>query len=196
MKSHKDMEQQTVRKFTYSDYVTWDDDKRYELINGVVYELSSPSAAHQEVSMRLVIKIDTFIDKKNCKAFHAPLDVRLNYDTFDDTVVQPDILVVCDKSKIDKSGILGAPDLVIEILSLSTASKDCLTKRLLYLKAGVKEYWIVDPFKKTINVMILENNDYSLHEYKKKDKIKSIILKGLNLKVNEIFDNLEIDEDN
>ena len=180
--------------YTYKEYAAVDDDNRYELIDGIAYMMASPSSAHQRISSELHGRLWQFLRGRTCEVF-ATLDVRLNADSYDDTVVQPDILVVCDKSKIDNRGILGAPDLVIEILSRSTATMDFMRKFYLYQTSGVKEYWIIDPGSKTISVMILENNEYLRHVYSKKDKIKSVILKGFKLTVNEIFDNLVISEE-
>jgi Uma2 family endonuclease len=131
--------------YTYADYLTWDTDDRYELICGVPYLMSpAPSTIHQRVSARIFTQISSYLQGKPCEAFFAPVDVRLNPDGDDDTVVQPDILVVCDRSKIEKQAIKGAPDLVIEIISPSTRSYDSMLKLSCYMKAGVRECWLVD----------------------------------------------------
>ena len=105
------------RGFTYKDYARWDDDIRYELIDGVPYAMASPSRLHQKISGRIFRQLANFLRGKSCEVYAAPLDVRLNPHTFDNIVVQPDILVVCDESKYDDKSIKGAPDFIIEILS-------------------------------------------------------------------------------
>ncbi|HNV70449.1 MAG TPA: Uma2 family endonuclease [Candidatus Ozemobacteraceae bacterium] len=136
--------------YTYADYLTWGENQRCELIDGVVYSMTpSPSKTHADISKALFRQLDLFFQGKSCQVYYAPLDVRLpkkdQTDENTDTVVQPDIIVVCDESKLDEKGCRGAPDLVIEILSPSTASKDHITKKRLYETAGVKEYWLISP---------------------------------------------------
>lgn len=139
-----------TQTYTYADYLTWGENQRCELIDGVVYSMTpSPSKAHAEISLALEDLLRSYLRDKPCRMYHAPFDVRLpkegQTDEDTDTVVQPDIIVVCDESKLDEKGCRGAPDLVIEILSPSTASKDHITKKRLYETAGVKEYWLVSP---------------------------------------------------
>jgi segregation and condensation protein B len=137
-----------VRKqeyYTYADYLTWDDKVRYELIDGMPYMMASPSQKHQEISGELFRQLGNFLLGKPCKPFHAPFDVRLNANKSDDTVVQPDLLVVCDHSKLDGKSVNGAPDFIIEILSPSTMSYDLIIKLNKYMRSGVREYWVVDP---------------------------------------------------
>jgi Uma2 family endonuclease len=132
--------------YTVEDWSSWDG--RWELINGVAYDMTpAPSTRHQEVSVSLTIAIGTALEERkrrpgggDCRLFHAPTDVFL-----ESGVVQPDLLVVCDPSKISERGIEGAPDLVVEISSPRTASKDMVRKRWAYEAAGVPEYLIVDP---------------------------------------------------
>jgi Uma2 family endonuclease len=136
--------------FTYGDYLSWDDGLRWELINGEAYDMSpAPSRMHQEISGDLFRQISSYLIDKPCKVYSAPFDVRLPESNEKDedvtTVVQPDIVVVCDKSKLDEKGCKGAPDLVVEIVSPSTASMDYIKKLELYEKSHVKEYWIVHP---------------------------------------------------
>ncbi|MDR2182743.1 MAG: Uma2 family endonuclease, partial [Clostridiales bacterium] len=113
--------------FTYEDYYAWDNEPRCELIDGEIYFMAAPRPIHQIISGGLYRKFSEHLDGKKCKVF-LPIDVRLNADKGDDTVVQPDLLVVCDRDKLDDKGCKGAPDLVIEILSPSTASYDMMTK--------------------------------------------------------------------
>lgn len=143
------------QKYSYADYLNWSDDERWEIISGYPYNMSpAPSRRHQKVLGILFRRLGDFLDNKPCDVYVAPFDVRLSEDYSDehlvDNVVQPDLSVFCDKSKLDDKGAIGAPDLVVEILSPSTASKDMKTKLLLYQKFGVKEYWLVDPEKKTV----------------------------------------------
>ncbi|MEW6237443.1 MAG: Uma2 family endonuclease [Candidatus Omnitrophota bacterium] len=132
----------STEKYTYSDYLQWPDDERWELIDGKPYNMSpAPSTKHQRVALRFGSFFDLLLQGKSCVAFVAPTDVVLSeYD-----VVQPDAFVVCDRSKIKDKNIQGAPDLVIEVLSGHTAKKDRWDKKYLYKKYGVREYLIVDP---------------------------------------------------
>ena len=132
---------QKDERYTYLDYYSWDDGERWELIDGVAYAMSpAPAPKHQTISRELLVQIANFLKGKPYEVFHAPFDVRLNADSDDDTVMQPDIFVVCDKSKIDDKGCNGAPDMIIEILSPSTAKRDIVLKFNAYLQAGVREY--------------------------------------------------------
>ena len=175
------------KHYTYTDYLQWDDDVRYELIDGVAYIMGSPSSIHQRISRKLTKQIDAYLDGKPCELFYAPFDVRLNADTFDDIVVQPDLLVVCDKTKIDKNSYNGVPELIIEIVSPSTASMDRVRKYHLYRKAKVKEYWIIDPESKTANVYTLKDEDYVSNAYDENDKLFSKVLGGLVVDLAEVF---------
>jgi len=174
------------RLYTYDDYCTWDDDVRYELIYGVAFVLEAPSVRHQEVSVEFTTIIKTFLKGKQCKVFHAPIDVK-PFPNKNNVVLQPDLLVVCDKSKIDSKFIVGAPDIVIEILSPSTASKDRLVKYNIYMDAGVKEYWIVDADLNIVNVFKRQNGGYLAFAYGEEDIIRSDVLEGLEIKLGEVF---------
>ena len=148
---------QAGRPFTYADYCSWPEDERWEVIEGVAYDMSpAPARVHADLSMALLDQLLHFFREKPCRVYHAPFDVRFpNGKEPDDkvqTVVQPDILVVCDEKKLDDKGCRGAPDLVIEILSPSTASKDHIVKRCLYETHGVREYWIVDPINRLVTI--------------------------------------------
>jgi Uma2 family endonuclease len=148
--------------YTYADYLGWETDKRYEIIDGEAYMMSSPSVFHQAISRELLGQFWNFLKGKPCQVFAAPLDVRLfpKDDNSDKTVVQPDLLVVCDGSKLaDGKSCRGAPDLVIEILSPSNISPALLLKFNQYLKAGVKEYWIVVPETQEIQIHLLEKGN-------------------------------------
>jgi Uma2 family endonuclease len=148
--------------FTYADYVTWNEGNRWEIVNGTAVDMTpAPNTEHQRISMRLSVVLSLFLQNKPCSVFTAPIDVRLgenlNRDEDIINVVQPDILIICDPSKIDERGIKGAPDWIIEITSPSTIKNDFGTKLLLYQEFGVREYWIIDPSTKKINVYRLNN---------------------------------------
>ena len=154
-------------EYTIEDYYALPDERRVELIDGVIYDMSSPSFVHQGVAGEVYFQIADFIRRHRgeCAVRIAPVDVRLNCDN--KTMVQPDVLVICDRSKIMRWGIMGAPDFVLEVLSKSTMRKDTLTKTSKYAAAGVREYWIIDPEKKKLLVYDFENDAwpaiYGLH---------------------------------
>ncbi|MCL1942586.1 MAG: Uma2 family endonuclease [Candidatus Azobacteroides sp.] len=189
------------KRYTYADYLTWWDDKRRELINGIV-KLMSPAAStrHARLSYRLEYRLSSFIEKRKgkCQLFHAPFDVRLpdKRDETDNnkiyTVVQPDICLVCDLSKLDEKGCIGAPDLVIEIQSPSTARYDVTEKFDAYEAAGVPEYWIVYPTDRAITVFLLQpGGKYNRAvTYQYVGKIPVQALKGLIIDLEELFEGL------
>jgi len=183
------------QKFTYEDYKTWPEDERWELIDGRAYDMSpAPGTDHQEIIGLIFRIIADYLDGKKCRVFLSPLDVLLNEkpesaDKKITTVVQPDILVVCDESKITKKGILGPPDIAIEVLSESTAYKDETQKLFLYEKHGVKEYWIVNPEAHYINIFRLEANEKFAKpvHYRKGDAVESSVLTGMKFDCTKIF---------
>jgi len=175
------------QKFTYQDYLTWDDDERYEIIDGVVYNMSpAPGTKHQIVSGNLFTQIKNHISKKgNCRVFAAPTDVILS----DDTVVQPDIFVVCDEKIITDKNINGIPDLVIEIISPSTAIKDITIKKKKYAEVGVKEFLIVHPVEFYVEQFVLSNNGYTLNKaYGDQEVLEFKIFKEAKIALWEIFE--------
>ena len=151
-------------RFTYSDYLTWPDDERWELIDGVAYSMSpAPSPMHQHVQAGFIAQLYMQLKGKACQVFGAPFDVRLSDvdnpgDDEIDSVVQPDVVVICDRNKIDDKGCNGAPNLVIEILSPSTSKYDLSDKRSLYERHGVGELWFVHPLDKTSMIFYLQDN--------------------------------------
>lgn len=183
------------QKFTYKDYLSWtDQNERWELIYGIAYDMSpAPNRGHQEISGFLFRSIGNYLDNKKCRVYAAPFDVRLpgGFITDDDvdTVVQPDISVFCDEEKLDDRGGNGAPDLIIEILSPSTASKDLKEKFFLYERVGVKEYWVVDPANKTLSAFILkEGGRYERGVvYAGEDVLKTALFEKLQIKMEEVF---------
>lgn len=154
-----------IDRHTYADYISWSDDARYELIGGIAYAMSpAPTRRHQEVVGEMFRQIANTLKGSNCQPYIAPFDVRLpNASEADgdiDTVVQPDISVICDKSKLDDRGCRGAPDWIIEVLSASTAGHDQIVKRALYERVGVREYWLVHPTDRIVTIYVLENGSY------------------------------------
>ncbi|MCX7904472.1 MAG: Uma2 family endonuclease [Caloramator sp.] len=185
-------------RLTYKDYLTWKDDFRWEIINGIAYCLApSPSSLHQLISGRIFGYIFNYLADKECLVFAAPFDVRIplkgEKDEDIENVLQPDISVICDKKKIDKRGCLGAPDMVVEILSPATRKIDLQDKYFLYEKAGVKEYWIVDPINKTVSVHILgEDKSFKRASYyTSSDKIRVSIFEDLVIDLEKIFAGIE-----
>lgn len=171
--------------YTYGDYLTWDDGERWELIDGVAYNMTpAPSRWHQDILMELSRQFSTFLLDKECTVYAAPFDVRLPlHDEKDEdviSVVQPDLVVVCDRSKLDEKGCRGGPDLVIEILSPSTSSKDLREKFALYERSGVREYWSVHPTDKIVMIFTLdEHKSYGKPRvYSGEDKIEVGIFGG------------------
>ena len=150
------------KPYTYSDYLTWDEREKWELLNGVAYMQAAPSWQHQNISAELLTQLRNYFRDKQCSAFSAPFDVRLPENKKSDeestTVLQPDIVVICDKSKLKDTGYFGVPVLIIEIVSPASSKMDKLYKFNKYEQAGVKEYWIVEPDYKVISVFKLKSN--------------------------------------
>jgi len=175
--------------YTYADYYGWDDGERWELIEGVSYLMSpAPFQKHQEVLGKLYLQFADFLKGKPCKVFIAPFDVRLNPETGDDTVVRPDLLIICDRSKLDGKCCVGAPDMTIEILSPSSERHDRFVKFHAYQNAGVREYWIVDPNTRTIQVCILENGKYVVTMYGDNDAVPVHVLDGCVIDTQAVFE--------
>lgn len=152
------------RRYTYADYLTWQFDEMVELIRGRVFKMSpAPSRAHQEVLGSLHLQIGHYLSGKSCRIYMAPFDVRLPLPEHQqtpskiDTVVQPDLCIICDPSKLDDKGCNGAPDWIIEILSPATSQKDFTDKFEIYQFAGVREYWVVHPHEATVLIYRLDD---------------------------------------
>jgi len=181
------------KSYTYADYLTWQFDEMVELIKGKIYRMSpAPSNRHQDISSILHGELYSSLRKKPCQLRHAPFDVRFTRFVNDlqiTTVVQPDICVVCDPSKMDERGCLGAPDFIIEILSPNTSHKDTHEKFYLYEESGVNEYWIVDPANFVLDVFVLEKGKYSFKgKFTKGDKVKLSSLPGLEMDLTDVFE--------
>ncbi len=161
--------QPKAEHYTYADYCSWPDDSRYELINGVAYPMApAPTRTHQSLVGELFRQIATALQGKHCQPFVAPFDIRLPHadesDERVDTVVQPDVLVVCDDAKLDERGVRGAPDWVAEVLSPSSAARDQIVKLALYERAGVREYWLLHPTDRLVTVYRLVDGCYGRPE--------------------------------
>ena len=149
-------------KYTFADILAWDGSERAELIDGDLYMMAPPSRIHQKVGFEIGRQLGNFLEGKKCEVYPAPFGVRLfekNEDSPEnvDTMVEPDISIICDKNKLDRHGCKGAPDMVIEVLSPSSLRHDRFVKLKLYQRAGVQEYWVVEPETKTVQVYALEN---------------------------------------
>lgn len=182
--------------YSYADYLKWTMDEMVEIIKGRVYKLSAPKRVHQTISIRISSKIFNLLEGQKCKVYSAPFDVRLpvksrkNEDIF--TVVQPDICVICDPTKLDDAGCNGAPDLIIEILSKGNNKKELQNKYEVYEESGVKEYWIVAPEGQFIQVNTLVNGKYQPSKLLTfGDEIVTPILPSFVLNLDEVFANLD-----
>ncbi len=173
---------------TYTtDYIySLPEGQRAELIDGVIYDMAPPNRLHQKIQQALAWSIETYIRKNNgsCEVYPAPFAVFLNKD--DKTYVEPDISVICDKSKLDDRGCSGAPDWIIEIASPSTKRTDYGVKLFKYRSAGVREYWIVNPLTKTVNVYDLEKEELT-DQYSFDDNIQVCIYADLTINIAELL---------
>lgn len=181
--------------YSYADYLRWTFDERVELIKGKIFRMSpAPKRNHQELLTIIGTEIYNFLKDKKCKVYFAPFDVRFPNNESDNdeetfTVVQPDISVICDLSKLDDAGCKGAPDLIVEILSPSTASKDLREKYRLYEEHIVREYWVVYPGENVLEVFELDRNGtyQSSGKFFEKDVVKSSVLTGFSLSMENVF---------
>ena len=183
-----------LQKYTYTDYVTWPENKPMELIHGVPYAMTpAPSRIHQKISVELVRQISTYLQEKTCEVYAAPFDVRLTdnneADEVINNVVQPDISIICDRKKLDDQGCKGTPDLIMEIISPSSVSMDYIKKLYLYEKFSVREYWIIHPIDKIIMVYkLVEKGKYARPEvYPIDETIKLGIFDDLTISLADIF---------
>lgn len=187
------MEEPIEKKYTYEDLLALGDNVRAELIDGKLYMMSPPSRIHQYISKKMFRQIDEFLDDKACEAYYAPFGVRLFQD--DESLnntgdwVEPDIAVICDHSKFDDAGCKGAPDFIIEILSPSSLSHDRFVKLNLYQQAKVREYWIVDPLNRAVEVLLLGDDGKFQHAgvYMGTDKAKVNVLPGCEIDLSKVF---------
>ncbi|MCI8295675.1 MAG: Uma2 family endonuclease [Lachnospiraceae bacterium] len=180
--------------YTFADCLTWNEDMHVEIINGELFMMATPSSRHQEISGELFRQLANFLEGKPCKVYPAPFGVRLFEQDGDrpedvDTVVEPDISVICDRDKVDARGCKGAPDLIVEILSPSTRRHDRLVKLDLYQRAGVREYWIVDPENRSVLVFLPDGNgSYRIREdYGSEDIARVNVLEGCFIDLKKVF---------
>lgn len=181
-------------RYTFADCLVWDENERIEIINGKIFMMAPPSSRHQEVCFELGRQFGNFLEGKQCRVYPAPFGVRLfeqdgNLPEDVDTMVEPDISVVCDRNKIDKHGCKGAPDLIIEVLSPSTRRHDRLVKLNLYQQAAVREYWIADPDTQSVQVFLWDSTgSLRLHEdYGAEDIAKVHTLEGCFIELSKVF---------
>jgi Uma2 family endonuclease len=184
--------------YSYADYLTWEIDEMVELIKGKVFRsaAAAPRRRHQEVNGKLYAMMFSHLHHKTCKVFIAPFDVRLpvkskkNEEIF--TVVQPDICVVCDRSKLDEAGCLGAPDLIVEVLSPGNNKKELKYKYEVYEQCGVAEYWIIHPNEETLLIYTLAKGKYVPSRlFTWGDVVKSAVIEGFELDLEEFFKDLD-----
>ncbi len=180
-----------TKTYTYADYLLWQFSERVELIKGFILKMSpAPSSNHQSVSYNLTYCFAQNFRKKSCRVFVAPFDVKLPIKSAkkDATVVQPDLCVICDESKIGENCCIGVPDLIVEIISPNNRKHDVQTKFNLYLEAGVLEYWLVDPQDKMILIYALKNDEYlGSKPFVEGEKIKSQLFPELEIDVDDVF---------
>ncbi len=176
---------QKTERYTLQDYLSWDDDNRWEIIGGYVYAMTpAPGLDHQNIVQNLFRALDGNLNDAPCKVWIAPTDVVLS----DSDIVQPDVFVVCDPKKMRGQRIEGAPDFIAEVLSPSTAAKDRREKRALYEAHGVKEYWLVDPQARLVERYLLKKGKYGLSEVMLPDQTVSLpSLQGVSINLIELF---------
>ncbi|KEO72774.1 Uma2 family endonuclease [Anditalea andensis] len=183
-------------RYSYADYLTWDIEGMVELIKGKVFrQAAAPRLNHQKISFTISGKLYEFLKGKKCKGFSAPFDVRLpvhskrNNEIF--TVVQPDICVVCDSGNLDEAGCIGAPDLVMEILSPGNNKKELQNKYEVYEESGVKEYWIIHPEEQTLMIYTLKDGKFIPSKlFTSGEVIASSCIEGFQLDLDEVFEDL------
>ena len=183
------------RQYTYADYLQWKFQERLELIRGYIYKMSpAPARRHQDISRNLGRQIDKYLLDLPCQWYTAPFDVRLprrnkNGDDEIMTVVQPDICIVCDPLKLDDRGCIGAPDVIIEILSPGNTKKEMFEKFQVYEEAGVKEYWLVEPADKIVLIYTLneEGKYIGKRPFTEEEKMSSFVFPGLVVDLNDVF---------
>ena len=182
------------KKYSYADYLQWPDEERWEIIDGVPYDMSpAPSTKHQAISMELGRQIANYLRDKECQVFAAPFDVRLPLNEEKDeeiyNIVQPDLSVICDPSKLDEQGCKGAPDLVIEIISPFTAKKELNEKFNLYERSGIPEYWVVFPKFNVVVVYSLDDEEryQKSGEFTSDQLLSTKLFPGLEIKLEDVF---------
>jgi Uma2 family endonuclease len=177
--------------YSYADYISWFIEDRLELIKGRIFLKDAPTTTHQRIVGRLYVRFFQYLERTRCEVFLSPYDVRLPAastaakDIY--TVVQPDLCVVCDPAKIEEKGCLGAPDLIVEMLSPGNNSKDLVIKYQLYEENGVREYWIIDPKKKQLTIYVL-NNEHKYQQLDLTEGLSGSLFPDLGLRIEELFE--------
>lgn len=183
--------QPNSKNVTYAEYLTWSDEPRFEIINGIPYLQAAPSRQHQQIVTRLAGELYLFLKEKTCEVYTAPFDVRISAaeDEEEYQVIQPDISVICDFGKLDDKGCKGAPDFIVEVLSPSTWQRDRIEKMNLYQRYGVKEYVLIYPNEKIMEqYILLENSQYDLpHIFNENDQFRSHVLSDFIISVGSIL---------
>jgi len=180
--------------YSYAHYLKWVFDERVELIKGKIFEMSAPNRYHQQISGYIFNKFFNYLQGKPCKVYSAPFDVRFYRESKEDkdvyTVLQPDICVICDPSKLDYRGCIGAPDIVVEILSPGNNKKDLLYKYNVYEEFAVKEYWVVSPGEKTVlRYTLNESGKFQPSKlFTLSEKVSSEVLSGFELDLDGTFE--------
>jgi Uma2 family endonuclease len=186
-------------EYSYADYLKWQFDERVELIKGRIFKMSpAPNRIHQKVSADISGQLWSFLKGKQCAVYSAPFDVRLPRKSKNDkdimTVLQPDICVICDPSKLDDRGCIGAPDIVVEILSPSNNVKELKNKYEVYEESGVKEYWVVSPQDQTFIIYTLVDGKYDASRLMVAgDIVRSAVLEEFTLDLKELFEGINPD---
>lgn len=181
------------KKYTYADYLTWAKDEIWEILDGIPLMQAALNWQHQAISRELILQFGNYLQDKTCQVFAAPFDLRLSDENENDEdcihVYQPDLVVICDKNRLKGTGYHGVPDLVIEIVSPSTARNDKLLKFNMYEKVGVKEYWIVEPDSRLLSVFTLQDSHrYGRPEvYAENDNVEVSIFNDLTIKLDRVF---------
>ena len=187
--------------YTYADYFKWKFEERVELIKGKIFKMSpAANRKHQEISGEIFFGFKLFLKNKPCKVYSAPFDVRLPIKSKDDkdiiTVLQPDVCVICDPKKLDDKGCIGAPDIVVEVLSPGNNAKELKNKYEVYEQSGVKEYWVVSPQDETVLIHILEKGVFKISPLKVAgDVITTSVLPGFALDVKDLFKSISSTEE-
>ncbi|MEO6285155.1 MAG: Uma2 family endonuclease [Dyadobacter sp.] len=180
--------------YTYADYLMWRLEERLELIKGKIFKMSpAPNVRHQKISGKLHLEMGMFFKNHYCQVFYAPFDVRLHEknsqssDTKIYTVVQPDLCVICDEGKLDEKGCLGAPDLIVEILSPGNSRKEMDIKFELYEESGVREYWLVEPAENAVFAYVLNESGTYIGLKPAINILQSAIFPDLKIDLEQIF---------
>jgi Uma2 family endonuclease len=176
---------QSSERYTYEDWLLWDEDVRAEIIDGELYMMATPSIEHQRINREMSAQLYNFLRGKTCEVLYAPVGVRL--PAYEDTVLEPDIIVVYDPAKLEGHVCHGAPDFIVEILSPSNVQHDLIIKFDLYRRSGVREYWIVDPEAKTVQGFVLQGGMYVAHMYDGNASASVTVLPGCEINLSDVF---------